>query len=543
MTTLRPAGAGQFPLVDEGMARALHLGAATEVLFRVNDASGSALVTKRPFLRHEATTARAVAAAAVASGGTSTEERWRWYQALTIGDDSAARALRVVPDWRDGVPLLIEVAGPDGAAAERELEVLTRHFGPQQPAGPLRVVARALLWVGAALAVWLSAMRILQSTPVAGGVAVAMYAATALGLVLLAAQVARNALPPRRPANLFHPAALRRAIGWSWLAPATVLVLRAPVEPYVEWLPGWWAAAAAALLYAVAALGPAPVRLPRTRGREAPPGWQALDPAGLGLGLGLPVPDSAWACEGGTAACWHARVHLPLEGIRWNQTTTSWDSPAGTVTAQRFDTWDGAPVAVVVARSVDRTLLLRQRDSAKALPQARALADQLFPGGDTVAEPVPGAAARWAPAILAWWVCLMTIAVGSDLGPSHYEWYWPQDVLVEHHYPVLGALAVLTVALAWGWTAWALFGLLADGLTGRAFRRAARQLAWQVAAVWAAAEILTLTLLGAFAEQPAALRVTELVAVANLAALAAGLLFLLLVRPENAVGLPRRARS
>lgn len=537
-TTARPRA---LPLVDDALAAALHLDEPSGVLFRLTDATGSRMVTKRPLLSHESATAKGVATLAARWGGTHRESRWRWYEVVAVGSDGAAGGLRVVTDWRDGVPLLIEVAGGSEVACRRELELLTRHFGPGPRPALARVVARVLLWAGAALAVWLSAMRILQSTPVAAAVSVAMYASTVLGLVLLAWHVARNALPPRRARDLCNAVAMRRAIGWAWLGPATVLVLRAPVEPYVGWLPGWLATAGAAVLYGVASAGPGPLMAARPRGRALPPGWDPVDPRS-------PVPAAvapaaAWRLgEEATAAFWPARVHLPDEASRWNATTTVWDSAAGTVTAHRFDTWDGGPLAVVELRALDRTLVVRSRDPGRALSHARTLADRLFTGDPEAAAAPPAEEAEptWAPVLLAWWVCLLTLVIGSDLGPSHYQWLWPEDVVVEHHYPVLGALSALTVALTWGWTMWQVSALFAREAEGRSFRRAARLLAWQLTAVWTAAQVLTLTLLPVLARySEAALRVGQVLAVANLVALAAALTFLLVVRPESAAGLPR----
>ncbi len=444
------------PFLDEDRARELGLGETIEVLHDAADSSGRRRVTRRPWVRDAAATVRAVASLE----GEHADVPWRWTQVLSP-EVGAWAGLRVVIDWRDSTALACEVVGPTPVRVRRELALLDELHGPHRRTAPLQVLAHLLLWGAGLAAIWLSAMRELQSTPTSHAVAVAMWLALTAGTGLLAVHLAVRAVPPRRLA--LQPARARAALGWAWLPLATVFVLRPPWEPYVEWRPGW-------VLAAIASGGYALLCLPRRRRAERPaPG--------------------------------------PL--------------------------------------TFDRTLMVRS--VGDALRPARELTDAWFgPGGPIVraGAPAPRAPGWAVPAVLGW-LCLLTFAVGSDLGPSTYEWLWPVDFQVEHDYPILAAACVAGVVLAYAWAVASLVGLARTPAGPRERRRRGRVLAWQLAAAWLSALVLTMTVAPRFAEGTWVATATTVVAVANLGALLVALGVVVGIRPDSPLGgtldAPRRA--
>jgi len=525
------------PFLDEGRARELGLGETIEVLHDAADSSGRRRVTRRPWVRDAAATVRAVASLE----GEHADVPWRWTQVLSP-DGGAWAGLRVVIDWRDSTALACEVVGPTPVRVRRELALLDELHGPHRRTAPLQVLAHLLLWGAGLAAIWLSAMRELQSTPTSHAVAVAMWLALTAGTGLLAVHLAVRAVPPRRLA--LQPARARAALGWAWLPLATVFVLRPPWEPYVEWRPGW-------VLAAIASGGYALLCLPRRRRAERPAPGPLMEevPGGPDAVAALvrpPVPPDTVRAHGeAVAAYWRTPIRLRPAEERWNVTEHTWDSPAGTVTALAFQAWDAAPVHVVLARAFDRTLMVRS--VGDALRPARELTDAWFgPGGPIVraGAPAPRAPGWAVPAVLGW-LCLLTFAVGSDLGPSTYEWLWPVDFQVEHDYPILAAACVAGVVLAYAWAVASLVGLARTPAGPRERRRRGRVLAWQLAAAWLSALVLTMTVAPRFAEGTWVATATTVVAVANLGALLVALGVVVGIRPDSPLGgtldAPRRA--
>lgn len=532
------SGGPAFPLLDDAAARDLHLGERSEPLFQVEAPDGSRLVTHRPWIRDAGATMRAFDARAAELAGDHTQERWRNAQ-LVLPHGGAFAGVRIVIDWRDDSALVCEVAAPTSAQVRRELDILDEHFGPHRRHPPLRTAGRAVLWFGAAAAVWLSAMREQQSTAASLGVAVVMYLATLAGLALLLLHVWIRGLPPRGPGR-FRSGHLRTTMGWAWLAVATVFVLRVPREPYVEWPAGYWLALAGALAYGLAA-----VPRPRRRGGAAEPGPQARwRPLPREAFPARQVPDRVHADGGAVAAYWRTWSRIGLDEPQWNVEEHAWPSDVGEVSAQAYDTWDGAPVRVVVARAHDRTLAVRSRDAREPLALARELTDAWFGAAGGVGR-TPDRAPRttWTAAVVIGWLCALTFAVGSDLGPSTYVWRWPVDFEVDHDYPVLAAAAAAGVVLAWAWSILGMVRLFSSDAPRREWRRAARAFAWQLVVVGLGAEVLTLTLLPRLELLlPFAASAGWVLAVVHAVVVALALAVVVLIRPESALGsLPSRS--
>lgn len=525
-------GAGRARFLDDAAAGALWLGDTVEVLFHVDGPDGARLATRRTWVRDATATVRALAQ--LADGGEHESVPWRWAQLLREVDGRWV-GLRVVLDWRDDSALVCEVEGPSRTRVRRELALLDERYGPHRHRSPLRVAGHGLLWAAAGGAVWLSAMRELQSTTTSHAMGVAMWVALTAGLGALAADVVIRAVPPRRAGTL-PPGQFRAALGWAWVAVVTVFLLRPPWAPYVEWPPGWILAATAALAYGLASL-------PRGRSRApVPPGPRPLTevPGGVAAITALvrPAipPETVVTTGDALAAYWrtHARLH-PAEQ-RWNVADHAWEVPFGSVTAESYDAWEEGPVRVVLARAFDRALMVRA--TRDPLPLARDLTAAWFGAGAPVARETrrpSGGPAGWAVPLVLAWLCALTFAVGSDLGPSTYEWLWPVDFQVEHDYPLLAAACVLGVVAAY---AYAVAGILALARTRgrRERRRAARVLAWQLVAVWLCAEVLTVTVAPRLAAQDWAATATAVVAVANLVALLVALGVVLGIRPDSPLG-------
>lgn len=507
----------------DAVAGELRLGEPVEVLLHARSGDGWRRVTRRRWTRDAAATLRAVGELA----GDHEHVPWRWSQVLAR---HGARwvGLRVVNDWRDDTALLCEVEGPTPARVRRELGLLAERYGPHRRRPVTRTLSLALIWAAAGGAAWLSAMRELQSTPVAHAVAVAMWWALAGGLAMLGIHLVVRAVPPRR--LWLQPDRVRAAVGWSWIAVATVFVLRPPWEPYVEWFGGW-------LLAFVLAVAAALASVPRHRSAPSPeprPSGAGPVPAGaLPVQPALP-PTAVHESPDAVAAYWRTRTRLQPAGSRWNVVEHSWEAPAGTVTAESYDTWDDGPVHVVLARTADRTLLVRSRRDP--LPLARDLTDSWFGAGEPVVHaPDTGRdGTGWAVPVVLAWLCLLTFVVGSDLGPSTYEWFWPQDLQVDHDYPLLAGACIAGVALAWLWAAIGVGRLVRS--PGRDRRRQARTLAWQLVAAWVCAEVLTLTVAPRLAGSAGGVTVTAGVAVANLVALAVALAVVRVIRPDSPLG-------
>ncbi|MGM0384936.1 MAG: hypothetical protein ACQERF_02985 [Actinomycetota bacterium] len=540
------SGGPAFPLVDDSVARELHLGERSELLFHVVADDGTRLVTRRPWLRDSGATMRAFDAHAAEVAGEHTQERWRYAQ-LVLPVAGGFAGLRIVLDWRSDTALVCEVAGPTAALVRRELDILDENFGPHRRFPPIRTAGRVVLGLAAVGAMWLSAMREQQSTPTAHEVAVATYLAILLGLALLVVHVARRGLPPRglAPAR-FRPAHLRATIGWAWLGPATVFVLRMPLDPYVEWPLGYWLALAASLSYALACVPrPRPgQRLHERKGARSPRSgqsqWSEAPRSALTPAL-RPEPDRVVvpADGGAVAAYWRSRSRVVVDEQQWNAEEHTWPSDVGEISAELYDTWDGGPVRVVVARAYDRTLMVRSHDSRSPLTAARQLTDAWFGAAGTVAQTEAGTApaphSRWTVAVVVAWLCGLTFVVGSDLGPSTYVWQWPVRFEVDHDYPVLAAAAATAVLLAWGWAITSTVRLFASGASRREWRRAARRLAWQLVVVFIGAEILTFTLLPRLEALHAATAAWMLAVVhATLVVVALGVV--VLIRPESPLG-------
>lgn len=536
-------GGPAFPLVDDETARELHLGEPFEVLFRVVADDGTRLVTRRPWSRDVGATMRAFDVLAAERAGDHTQERWRYAQ-LVLRVAGGFAGFRIVLDWRDDTALVCEVAAPTAALVRRELDILDEHFGPNRRFPPIRTAGRVLLGLAAVGAMWLSAMRELQSTGTSHQVAVATYLAVILGLVVLLVHVARRGLPPRgwAPAR-FRPSHLRETIGWAWLGPATVFVLRLPRDPYVEWPPGYWLALALSLVYALACL-PRPRRgdrraeSPAARPTRPAERWSDAPRTALTVPV-RPEPERvAVPPDGGAvAAYWRSRSRVTVDEEQWNAEEHAWESEVGEVRAELYDTWDGGPVRVVVARAYDRALMVRSHDSRSPLVLARQLTESWFGTAEAEERAEAAPRSRWTVAAVIAWLCVLTFVVGSDLGPSTYVWLWPVDFAVDHDYPVLAAASAGGVLLGWGWAVTRLARLFSSLAPRREWRRAARLLAWQVVAVFLGAEILTFTLMPRLEDlHPAAVPTVWVLAIVHAAVVAVALGVVVLIRPESPLG-------
>lgn len=541
-----------FPLVDDVAARALHLGVRSEVLFHVTADDGARLVSRRPWLRDAGATMRAFDEHAGELAGDQTQVRWRFTQ-VVLPVAGGFLGARLVIDWRSDTALICEAAGPTAAQVRRELDVLDEHYGPHRRYPPIRTAGRVVLWLSALGAAWLGSMREQQSTPTAHAVAVGTYLAVLLGMALLTAHVTRRALPPRvLAARRFRPAHVRATIGWAWTAVATVFLLRPPRDPYIEWPPGYWLALAAAVLYGLACL-PRPQRRAPREGKPTPgpdPRWLDAPREAFTAPLrpGLEPERVVVPVDGGAvAAYWRTRSRVSVEENKWNVEDRTWPSDVGEVSAQLYDTWDGAPVRVVVARAYDRTVMVRSHDSHAPVDRARELTEAWFGAVRGVVGEEDASRAfepRWTVALVIAWLCALTFVLGSDLGPSTYVWQWPVHFEVDHDYPLLAGSCVAGVVLAWVSTFAAVSALFGDRRTPREWRRKARLLAWQLVAVWLGAQVLTFTLMPRLvAIGPLAATGGWVVAVVNVVVVVVAIAVVLFIRPESPLGVAVGRRS